>query len=706
MTCRNVIVAVFAILAPAMGWSQPLEHLKSSGDITNEGVITIYGNARIDQAAIGGQVEYRRDRRDSQWVAHTTYQHLLLSGQSRKMLVDPSRPVRTTQMFRTTDSLVLVDLIPSTIIEALDSVNHRGRINPWGTQGTLRLSGAVRQPATGDGSIPVLEVANADAVDLFSNSALRVTHRLDLQDGIVENTSQNNIMLDSAAWIWRRAEGSLRSEVSTQGSIHLRWYGDSSLVSGPEVPSSRTVLDSLQQDVLLGVTLSSDAWVNRHLSLTGTLMTEQADTLRHILYLASTQDPTFINAWAEVDGTLQRTRLLNGPRMTMNNTYAWMQFQSPQQQSSVRQLRIRSKPLSRPLPLTDILYKVDRSLELTFLDSADREIADSTYDMSLGWGWRTAYDTRIERGAQPETTQDLIGKESQIVLLRYDGSLYQQYGFSQLPTVASSEAVPLWRYSSTQFIRAGGRYAFGLSASPVWVLRGRVLLEGAVRSIGDTATPRMAADLARRGLLPLTPPAIYPYTYDTQPFGDTASVLADSLVDWVTLEFRRDLITPGAPEHIETVLLSASGMLLDPRTMRERAIDSIQPGFYHLVVRHRNHLSIATADPILIDRSNAQASIDFTKGVGLLGGAASQRLVSAYGDRRYFAMTAGNVDAGAGLLNGAEEINNADLLGIWSNRLLTNRYSIFDINLDGVVTTADWDTSWNNRGRDNSAIPR
>lgn len=696
MTLRSIMLAPLFMLVCAAGFAQPVEHLQSNGDITNEGVITIYGNARISQPTIGGQVEYRRDRADSQWVAHTTYQHLLLGGRSRKMLVDPLRPVRTTQMFRTTDSLVLVDLIPSTIIEALDSVNHRGRINPWGTQGTLRLSGAVRQPATGDGSVPVLEIANADAVDLFNNSALRVTDRLDLQNGRVENSVQSNLVLDSAAWIWRRAEGSLRTEVRTQGSMHLRWYGDSALVSGPEVPSSRTILDSLQQDVLLGVTLSSDAWVNKHLSLTGSLMTEQSDTLRHIVYLASTQDPTFINAWAEVDGTLQRTRLLNGPRMAMNNTYAWMQFQSPQQQASVRQLRIRSKPLTRPLPLTDILYKVDRSLELTFLDSADRQVVDSTYDMSMGWGWRTPN----------ETTQDLLGKEPQIVLLRYDGSLYQQYGFSQTPTQVSPESIPLWRYSSTQFIRAGGRYAFGMSASPVWVLRGRVLLEGAMRSIGDTASPRMSADLVLRGLLPSTPPAIYPYTFDTKPLGDTASVLADSVVDWVTLEFRKDLVTPGAPEHIETVLLSTSGLLLDPRTMRERAIDSIQPGFYHLVIRHRNHLSVATADPILIDRSNAQASVDFTRGSGLLGGAASQRLVSAYGDRRYFAMTAGNIDGGSGLLTNTEVITNDDLLGIWTNRLLANRYSIFDTNLDGVVTTLDWDTSWNNRGRDNSAIPR
>jgi hypothetical protein len=69
-------------------------------------------------------------------------------------------------------------------------------------------------------------------------------------------------------------------------------------------------------------------------------------------------------------------------------------------------------------------------------------------------------------------------------------------------------------------------------------------------------------------------------------------------------------------------------------------------------------------------------------------------------------MTAGNIDGGSGLLTNTEVITNDDLLGIWTNRLLANRYSIFDTNLDGVVTTLDWDTSWNNRGRDNSAIPR
>ena len=702
----NVILLLLMMCAVAKMHAQPVQHLRSEGTITNEGVITVHGNARIDQAAIGGQVEYRRDRADSQFVAHTTYQHLLLSGQSRKMLIDGLRPVRTTQMFLTTDSLVTVDLTPATFIEALDSVNHRGHINPLSWQGTLRLAGVVRQPATGNGSTPVLEIANADAVRLYGLSALRVTHRLDLQRGRVENTATDNINLDSAAWLWRRAEASLQADVRARGLIHLRWYGDSAILAGPEVPLARATLDSVRQDVLAGVTLSRDAWVNGHLSLAGTLHTEELDTARHAVYLNTPRDPTFVNTWAEVDGTMRRTALLNGPRMLMNHAYAWVQFSSPQQQGAVQQIRIRSKPLTRPLPISDILYKVDRSLELSFLDSASRNVPDSSFDMTMGWGWRINYDPTFEGVKVPETTQQLIGKESQLVLLRYDGSLYQQYGFSQLPTLSSMESSPFWRYSSTQFIRAGGSYAFGMSGSPVWALRGRVILEGAVRSIGDAAMPLMSTELVQRGLLPQTPPRIYPYLADLEPKGDTVAVLADSLVDWVTLEFRRDLTSSGAPEHIETLILSANGTLLDPRTLRDKAIDSIQPGFYHLVLRHRNHLSIATADPVLVDRSNAQAYIDFTNGSGLFGGASTQRLISAYGNRRYFGMTAGNTDGGLAVLGRAEVITDDDMLGIWTSRGVVQRYSIFDTNLDGVVTTLDWDTSWNNRGRDNSAIPR
>ncbi len=451
----NVILLLLMMCAVAKMHAQPVQHLRSEGTITNEGVITVHGNARIDQAAIGGQVEYRRDRADSQFVAHTTYQHLLLSGQSRKMLVDGLRPVRTTQMFLTTDSLVTVDLTPATFIEALDSVNHRGHINPLSWQGTLRLAGVVRQPATGNGSTPVLEIANADAVRLYGLSALRVTHRLDLQRGRVENTVTDNINLDSAAWLWRRAEASLQADVRARGLINLRWYGDSAILAGPEVPLARATLDSVRQDVLAGVTLSRDAWVNGHLSLAGTLHTEELDTARHAVYLNTPRDPTFVNTWAEVDGTMHRTALLNGPRMLMNHAYAWVQFSSPQQQGAVQQIRIRSKPLTRPLPISDILYKVDRSLELSFLDSASRNVPDSSFDMTMGWGWRINYDPTIEGVKVPETTQQLIGKESQLVLLRYDGSLYQQYGFTQLPTLSSIESSPLWRYSSTQFIRAG-----------------------------------------------------------------------------------------------------------------------------------------------------------------------------------------------------------------------------------------------------------
>jgi hypothetical protein len=69
-------------------------------------------------------------------------------------------------------------------------------------------------------------------------------------------------------------------------------------------------------------------------------------------------------------------------------------------------------------------------------------------------------------------------------------------------------------------------------------------------------------------------------------------------------------------------------------------------------------------------------------------------------------MTAGNTDGGLAVLGRAEVITDDDMLGIWTSRGVVQRYSIFDTNLDGVVTTLDWDTSWNNRGRDNSAIPR
>jgi len=689
-----------------VGAAQTPSVLTSDGVIYNSGTVKIYGDARIAQDTIRNIVEYLRDYADSQVVAHTTYEEVRFLGRSRKMMVDPARPVVSTRLFFTDNSSVEIELLATTWIEANGTVKHDGLINLGRRDGTVKLRGDSLQDISGTGLIPILELANDRGAVVTRGIGLRVVERLDLQKGTLNITSQDNLAMQTDAWVWRQWSGSVNDELSSNQRINLRYYGDSVILTGPELTRSQTLLANFVQDARAGVVLSRDAWVNDSLVVNAHLFTEESDTVRHTLFYTSQKDPLYGPRWSEINGTMERTNLVAGRPMRMNHEYSALAFPRTVDQGAVRRLRLRMKPQSTPLPLDDILFKTERFMQFTAVAADGSVVPDSTYDLTMAWGWRARNDTTFEAPSVIETIPVLRGSEDLLVLLRYFDNSYQPYGFSQTPTTPSNDQFSMWQYSSSRFIRASGDYAIGLSTGPVWVLNASLLLEGAMPTTGDSIEPVMTTELAQRGLLPLAPLRIYPYALDNVALGDTAIAIGDSIVDWVTVEFRNDPFTSGNPALIESLLLTKDGKLLDPQTLRPKVISGISAGLYHLAVRHRNHLSIITEDPVLVDRSNVRTTVDFTKGVGMLGGAASMRLISTYQGRRYFGMTAGNVDGQDASLQLAEGIGRKDMDLIWTNRQLINQYSIFDTNLDGVVTTLDWNYSWNNRERDNSAVPR
>lgn len=680
--------------------------LTSDGVIHNEGTIRIHGNARIAQDTIRAVVEYVRDRADSQTVAHTTYDTLFFSGRSLKLMADAARPVVSMTLFRSVDESTVFELAPTTWIEVNGTLRHDGLINPGRRDGTMKLRGTRPQDIAGRGSIPILELANDSGAVVTQGISLRVAERLDLQRGLLNITAQDNLRLLNDAWVWRQQTGNVNDDLAIDRRYNLRYYGDSVIFTGREIHTDRSALADLVQDASKGAFLTQDVWVHDSLTINAHLYTEESDSVRHTLYYTSQNDPTYGGRWPELNGTMVRTNLAVGRPMRMNHEFSSLSIPRSQDQGAVRRIRLRMKPKSLPLPLDDILFKVDRFMQFTALDDDDNVVPDSTYDMTMAWGWRARNDTTREPASVIETTPVLRGREDVLVLLRYFDGSYQQYGFTQPPTRRSNDQFQIWQHSSSQFIRASGDYAIGLTTGPIWVLNGRLLLEGAMRSTGDSVEPIMSTDLAALGLLPNVAPRIYPYNLDNIIDGDTAIAIGDSIVDWVTVEFRYDNTSNGAPALIESVLLTKDGRLLDPVTLRPKIIAGITAGFYHLAVRHRNHLSIITEEPVLIDRSNIRTTVDFTRGTNLLGGAASSRLLTTYQGRRFFGMAAGNTDGGDPLISRAEGIDRTDMDRIWQNRQLINAYSIFDANLDGVVTTLDWNYSWNNRDRDNSVVPR
>lgn len=695
----HVIVLLLSLILMHgnLGAQQPA-FLFSEGVIKNTGTIKIRGDASLTQDSIGGVVRYERNYSiDTQLVAQITYANIHFEGASKKMVLDPSKILVADSLFLSTDTTVVIALDAGTYIQANRTVKHDGLINPGQRFGRFVLRGTEQQDVSGKGLIPILELDNMAGALVTNGGGLRVYERFDLQHGLLSNAATDNVIMLQGAWVWRDDSGAIANEPEWTNRLNLRYYADSAIVGGPEMVRNVNAIGKLVNDDVAGLTLPYNITVNDSLILRGHIYTEQDSVQRHSLTFSPTIDPFYDGYWPEVIGTMVRSTLLDGRSMVMNNRFTTIRFENAQDRGSVVQYSVRSLPRTTPLPLTDITYKVDRFIQLRALDFVGDTVPDSTYTLTFGYAWRNKAIAGIEQPVVEETIPQLVGLEDQLVLMRFSGLSYNPYGFSVTPTQGLANPPEAWRYSTASLVRAGGDFAIGLSTGPIWVLNTKIFLEGPLRTYGENFTPEMSTDLAVRGLIPSVPPDMYPYSLDPDRLQDTAKVIGDSIVDWVTVEFRKSATASGDPELIETLLLTKDGRVLDPQTLRPRIIEGIPAGFYNIGVRHRNHLAVITEDKVLVDRSNLGYVVDLTTGVGVFGGAAAQKLVGTSGGRRWFGLIAGEVES-------ADDVARSDYNLVWDARNLEG-YLITDTDLNGIVTTRDANVSWNNRGR-SSVAPR
>jgi hypothetical protein len=682
------VIVMFGMASLASTVTAQPSLLQSDGKIHNYGTIKILGDAAISQDTIGGVVSYERDNADSQLVAHLTYADLHFSGVSRKKMLDNSRPVEADSLFWTKDSNVVIDLVIDSWIRANRTVVHNGTINPGLRYGRFALQGTEPQDVSGTGLFPVLELYNDQGAFVTNAGGFEIYERLDLQKGQITNAPNDNFVLLEDAWIWRDDSGSLGAEPRWNRVYNLRYYGDSAMIGGFEMVRNPTAIGHLYQEDTAGLWLPYDITVNDSLVLHGHLYTEQSDAAAYELFYSPDLDPLYVNWWPEVIGTLVRTRLIPGKTQRMNNVFTSIQFQ---QLGGVEHYSVWSKPSTTPLPLADITFKADRYLRLKARTAVGDSVADSTYRLTFGYAWRNAPIVSREIATVVETTPQLAGQEDLMVLMRWKGFSYDEEGISVTPTTALANPPEVWRYSTTQDIVVSGDYAIGLATGPIWVLNTKIMLEGPLRTYGENFTPEMATDLAQRGLLPTVAPNIYPYSLDPNRATKIAAAIGDSIVDWVTVEFRASPTASGPAMLVETLLLTKDGQVLDPVTLRPRIIADIPAGKYNIAVRHRNHLSVITEDQVTVARTNLGYVVDLTTGVGLLGGAASQKLIGTDNGRRWFGLIAGEVTAG-------DQILRDDYNLVWDNRNIEN-YVVYDTDLNGLVTTRDLNVTWNNRER-------
>lgn len=183
------------------------------------------------------------------------------------------------------------------------------------------------------------------------------------------------------------------------------------------------------------------------------------------------------------------------------------------------------------------------------------------------------------------------------------------------------------------------------------------------------------------------------YIPTTSPYGDNATVNAsvfsvtgtNAIVDWVWVELRQ--------ENDATKVVTSTSALLK-RNGNVVALDgsstlvlNAAQGNYHVVVKHRNHLSVMSANPISLSK-NTTAIVNFTNNTFITYGTHAQIQLA----NNVMALWAGNV-------NGDDVIQysgtNPDVPSILSEVLndsgnflnfptyTINGYNVHDINMDG-----------------------
>lgn len=211
---------------------------------------------------------------------------------------------------------------------------------------------------------------------------------------------------------------------------------------------------------------------------------------------------------------------------------------------------------------------------------------------------------------------------------------------------------------------------------------GRVVLEGAYSESGDMST-------TLGGDIPLSQPyddAVFdgtPLDYDG---AESVISFPSGTVDWLLVDLRTGSSAATAVESaLQPAFLINDGLIvgLDGDTLTFDGVDQVP---YHVVIRHRNHLSVMTPDPIP-EFSDGVGVWDFTTGIGQAysDGGNPQKLVDVSGIYGMFASD-GNADG----QTTAPDFN------LWNAATTAGAtgYLQADFNMDGQVTAPDFNL-WN-----------
>jgi hypothetical protein len=179
----------------------------------------------------------------------------------------------------------------------------------------------------------------------------------------------------------------------------------------------------------------------------------------------------------------------------------------------------------------------------------------------------------------------------------------------------------------------------------------------------------------------------------------------DSVVDWIVVQFK-NVDIPDVKFN-KLLLLRYDGQLLDINGNPRIRVNSIEyspdssSNKFEAIVLHRNHASIKTLNPIELKKDNNKLLYDFTQPDFIFGGTASLKLVDVTDGARIFGMRGGYLIEDEASRTEMLNVTNPftilkDFIISW-NQLPETGYLLYDYDMDGIVTTSDYNLSWNNR---------
>ena len=199
----------------------------------------------------------------------------------------------------------------------------------------------------------------------------------------------------------------------------------------------------------------------------------------------------------------------------------------------------------------------------------------------------------------------------------------------------------------------------------------------------------MHKSLNNLGFLPLNQPYnISPWNYSG---GETVQKIPDYVVDWVLIEIRPD-ITGSSAVYSRAAFIKTDGSVVDLDGKSQVKIPGINAGHYYLVIKHRNHLAVMSADKI--ELSVNPSLYDFTT--------ASEK---AYGSSSQVKLSNGIYGMYAGDGNSNGNINKSDANSVWKQQNGQMGYLDGDFDMNGGVNIADKNADWKVNQNRSSNVP-